>query len=183
MDTTVQGSAERPGTPNDEAIELCVRTMRLMSTGDLADLHTVIHPDATNREDKDEPAECRGHGPAAFYATALWLRDAYSDLHWDIHDAVRTGDLVVLHTTMVGRQTGPFVTYDEHAAVKQAMPPKGNKFAATQSHWFRIKEGQIVEHWANRDDLGQAKQLGWVPPTPAYLFRMARAKSRAKRAA
>ena len=30
--------------------------------------------------------------------------------------------------------------------------------------------------------LGQAKQLGWVPPTPAYLVRMARAKGRAKRA-
>ena len=24
-------------------------------------------------------------------------------------------------------------------------------------------------------------QLGWVPPTPAYLFRMARAKRRARR--
>ena len=34
----------------------------------------------------------------------------------------------------------------------------------------------IIEHWANRDDLGMAKELGWVPPTPAYLFKMARAK-------
>lgn len=25
------------------------------------------------------------------------------------------------------------------------------------------------------------KQLGWVPPTPAYLIKMARAKRRAKR--
>jgi hypothetical protein len=29
--------------------------------------------------------------------------------------------------------------------------------------------------------LGMARQLGWIPPTPAYLFRMARAKRRAKR--
>src|SRR5262245_35911397 len=104
MDTTTQGSAAQSGTPNDEAIELCVRSMHLMSTGDLTDFRTVIHPDATNREGKDEPAECRGHGPEAFYATALWLRGAYSGLHWDIHDAVHTGDLVVLHVTMVGRQ-------------------------------------------------------------------------------
>ena len=39
----------------------------------------------------------------------------------------------------------------------------------------------IVEHWDNRDDLGMARQLGWIPPTPAYLFKMARAKHRAKR--
>ena len=39
----------------------------------------------------------------------------------------------------------------------------------------------IVEHWDNRDDLGMASQLGWIPPTPAYLFKVARAKHRAKR--
>jgi hypothetical protein len=82
---------------------------------------------------------------------------------------------------MAGRQTGPFITYDEHASVKQAMPPKGNKFTTTQSHWFRINDGLVVEHWANRDDLGMAEQLGWIPPTPRYLVRMTLAKRRAAR--
>jgi len=50
----------------------------------------------------------------------------------------------------------------------------------TQSHWFRVDDGKIIEHWANRDDLGMAKQLGWIPPTPAYLFKMVRAKRRAR---
>ena len=40
---------------------------------------------------------------------------------------------------------------------------------------------ETLEHWANRDDLGMARQLGWIPPTPAYLLKMARAKRRAKR--
>ncbi len=48
-------------------------------------------------------------------------------------------------------------------------------------HGFRIEDGQITEHWANRDDLGMARQLGWIPSTPAYLFKMARAKRRAMR--
>ena len=51
----------------------------------------------------------------------------------------------------------------------------------SQSHWFRFAGGRIVEHWANRDDLGTARQLGWLPPTPIYLIRMAWARSRAKR--
>ena len=36
----------------------------------------------------------------------------------------------------------------------------------TQSHWFLLEDGRIIEHWANRDDLGMARQLGWIPPTP-----------------
>jgi hypothetical protein len=50
----------------------------------------------------------------------------------------------------------------------------------TQSHWFRVEGGKILDHWANRDDLGMGRQLGWIPPTPTYLVKMARAKRRAK---
>ena len=82
---------------------------------------------------------------------------------------------------MNGRHIAPFVVYTEAGTVDTVFPPTGKTFAITQSHWFRIEDGKIIEHWANRDDLGQAKQLGWVPPTPAYLIRMARARRRALR--
>jgi hypothetical protein len=82
---------------------------------------------------------------------------------------------------MSGRQVGTFLAYDEAGEVAQAFPAKGRTFAITQTHWFRISDGQVLEHWANRDDLGMATQLGWVPPTPAYLWRMARAKRHARR--
>src|SRR5687768_5763720 len=55
--------------------------------------------------------------------------------------------------------------------------------ASTQTHWLRIADGKVIEHWANRDDLGMAVELGWVPPTPLYLLRSAVAKRRARRAA
>ena len=41
----------------------------------------------------------------------------------------------------------------------------------------------MIEHWANRDDLGTALQLGWVPPTPLYLARALFAKRKAVRLA
>ena len=41
----------------------------------------------------------------------------------------------------------------------------------------------MIEHWANRDDLGTALQLGWVPPTPLYLARALFAKRKAQRLA
>jgi hypothetical protein len=59
--------------------------------------------------------------------------------------------------------------------------PAGRPFAITQSRWFRLEDGRIIEHWASRDDLGLARRLGWIPPAPAYLVKMARAKRQASR--
>jgi len=160
---------------------LCVRMIHLMGLGDLDEFRVVVHPEATNRESVDEPPATRGPGPEACYATALWLREAYADLKWQVHDVVAEGDLVVIHATMSGRHVKPFVSYDADGAVKQAFPPTGRTFATKQTHWFRVKDGQVFEHWANRDDLGTATQLGWIPPTPAYLIRMAHATRGARR--
>ena len=178
--------------------ELCVRSVQIMADGTMEDFEAIVHPEARNREDVDEPPESRGRargrrrtspsgsfasrgrGPAAFYATALWLRDAYADLAWEIHDVVTEGYLVVLHATMSGRHTGTFVAYDAEARPAQAFPPTGKRFATTQTHWFRIADGKVIEHWANRDDLGTATQLGWIPPSPLYLVHMFLASRRAR---
>jgi predicted ester cyclase len=157
-----------------------VRSLHLMGNGTLDEFKTAFHPHATNREAVDEPPATRGRGPEAYYATALWLREAYADLKWEVHDIVADGDLVVIHATMSGRHVKPFVAYDADARVKQAFPPTGRTFASTQSHWFRVQDGLVIEHWANRDDLGTADQLGWVPPTPLFLLRMFLATRRAR---
>jgi len=162
---------------------LARRSIEIMATGGYDDFVEVVHPLATNREAEQEPPACRGQGPAAFFATAEWLRATYADLHWEVHDALEQGDTVAVHCTMSGRHAGVFVTYDAEGRVARALPPTGRAFATTQTHWFRIADGKVIEHWANRDDLGTATQLGWVPPTPAYLIRSARATRRARRAA
>ena len=84
---------------------------------------------------------------------------------------------------MSGRHVRTFIGYEEDARVEEAFPPTGKTFATTQTHWLRIADGRVIEHWANRDDLGTAFQLGWVPPSPLYLLRAAVAKRRARRAA
>lgn len=165
------------------AKDVCVRSIMLMVDGEVDDFAQVVHPQATNREGAAEPPDSRGSGPAAFHSTALWLRSAYDDLAWQVHEAVADGDLVTLHTTMRGRHTRPFVVYGEDARPAQVFPPTGRTFAVTQSHWFRMRDGLVAEHWANRDDLGQAMQLGWVPPKPPYLLAMWRGLRRARREA
>ena len=90
-----------------------------------------------------------------------WLRTAFSDLTWTVHDVAHDGDLVVVHASMSGRQTGPFVAYQPDAEVAVVFPPRGRTFTVTQTHWFRMRDGRVAEHWANRDDLGMGQQLGW----------------------
>ena len=162
---------------------IAARSILAMADGEPGDFDALIHPEAVNREGRIEPPECRVGGPAGFYATARWLRTAFEGLAYEIHHVVADGNLVAVDSTMSGRHVAPFAVYTPDGAVDTVFPPTGKTFAVTQSHWFRIQDGKVVDHWANRDDLGQGKQLGWVPPTPAYLFRMARAKSRTKRAA
>ena len=64
----------------------------------------------------------------------------------------------------------------------QVLASNGQSFAASQTHWYRLADGRIVWHAANRDDLGQARQLGWVPPRPAFLVRSALVGRRLRRA-
>jgi len=162
--------------------ELCIRSINLMATGSLEDLGQIYHPQGVNREAATEPPAARQPGPAGLYATAEWLRAAFSGLRWEVHEAVECDDLVVLHVTMHGRHTGDFVTYQPGTAtVDAAMPPTGKAFAVTQTHWFRTQDGMIIEHWANRDDLAMARQAGWVPPSPGYLLRAGLAKRRAQK--
>ncbi len=87
----------------------------------------------------------------------MWLRDAFADLHYDIHLAAAEGNVVTVNSTMNGRHVAPMVFYTEDGDVDTAFPPTGRTFAITQSHWFHFEDGKIIEHWANRDDLGQAQ--------------------------
>ncbi|WP_425560226.1 ester cyclase [Kineococcus glutinatus] len=152
-----------------------------MAEGDLRDFEAVVHPRAHNREAASEPPACRGTGPAALHASALWLRAAFADLRWEVHETAADGDLVVLRTTMSGRQTGTFVVHGADGRPERAFPATGRAFAVAQTHWFRLAGGLVVEHWADRDDLGQAAQLGWAPPGPRYAVRVLLATRRARR--
>ena len=141
----------------DDAKDLCIRSIHIMGEGGTReDFDEVVHPEFLNHEGKDEPPATRGRGPEAAYATALWLRDAFADLRWTIHEVVAEGDLVAVHCTMSGQHVRAVRGVRRGRRVAQVFPPTGKTFASTQTHWLRVADGKVIEHWANRDDLGTA---------------------------
>jgi predicted SnoaL-like aldol condensation-catalyzing enzyme len=97
-------------------------------------------------------------GPEHLRNTCGWLCAQFPDLHMTIESIVEEGDLVVARVLSEGTNTGP---------LNGVIPPTGRRFSASQSHWFRVEDGRLAEHWATREDLPAMMQLGVVaPPGP-----------------
>jgi limonene-1,2-epoxide hydrolase len=120
---------------------IAVRSIHAMANGSRTDFDAVIHPAAVDRENTVQPPSSRVAGPAGFYATALWLRAAFADLHYDIHHVVADGHLVAVNSTMNGHHVEPIALYTDDGQVDTAFPPTRKTFATTQSHWFRFLDG------------------------------------------
>ena len=97
----------------------------------------------------------RVNGPAAMRETAGWLLAQFPDLHMTIEAIVAEADTVAVRVLSEGTNLGP---------LNGVVPPTGKRFAARQSHWFRVEGGRLAEHWATREDLVAMLQLGVLQP-------------------
>ena len=75
--------------------------------------------------------------------------------HMTIEAMVAEGDTVAVRVLSEGTNLGP---------LNGVVPPTGKRFAARQSHWFRVADGRMAEHWATGEDLMAMLQLGLVQP-------------------
>ena len=84
---------------------------------------------------------------------AMYFRNAFPDIQVTFEDVVAEGDTVMHRQTMRGTHKGEFF----------GIPPTGNRVTMTGSHLWRVKDGKLIEHHANNDDLGMLRQLGAIP--------------------
>lgn len=68
---------------------------------------------------------------------------------------VAEGDTVAVRILSEGTNLGAF---------NGVLPPTGKHFVARQSHWFRVADNKLAEHWATREDLPAMLQLGILQP-------------------
>jgi predicted ester cyclase len=102
-----------------------------------------------------QAAPGRVNGPVHLRETVAWLRAQFPDLHMTIEAMIDDTDLVACRILSEGTNLGK---------LNGMVPPTGRRFAARQSHWFRVEGGQLAEHWATRDDLTSFLQLGLIQP-------------------
>jgi steroid delta-isomerase-like uncharacterized protein len=76
-----------------------------------------------------------------------------ADAHMTVEDVIAEGDRVAVRLTSQARQVGELM----------GMPPSGREYRIEEIHIFRLRDGQIVEHWHQADFLGMMKQLGAMP--------------------
>ena len=102
-----------------------------------------------------ESAPGRVNGPQAMRKTAEWLLALFPDLHMKIEAMITEGDTVAVMVLSEGTNLGP---------LNGVVPPTGKRFSARQSHWYRVRDGKLAEHWATREDLAAMLQLGVIQP-------------------
>jgi steroid delta-isomerase-like uncharacterized protein len=70
-----------------------------------------------------------------------------------VEDEIAEGDRVVVRLKASATQTGEFMR----------MPPSGKRYTIEEIHIFRIRDGKVVAHWHQFDQMGLMKQLGALP--------------------
>jgi predicted ester cyclase len=95
----------------------------------------------------------RVDGPVHLKEASSWLRAQFPDLRMEIEAIVAERDTVAVLVTSTGTNRGP---------LNGVIPATERTFSARQSHWFRVEDGRLAEHWATRDDLSTMLQLGIV---------------------
>jgi steroid delta-isomerase-like uncharacterized protein len=82
--------------------------------------------------------------------TTPQMHDRLTDVEMTVDDMVAEDDRVVARLTSSATPTGDFM----------GLAAAGKRYSIGEMHWFRIRDGQIVEHWHQMNGLGLQRQLG-----------------------
>jgi steroid delta-isomerase-like uncharacterized protein len=112
--------------------------------GDAAAVDELIAEDFTPRDWGGA-----GRGRDAMLGAIKRASAGLSDVVMRIEDVIAEGDRVAVRLTSAATQTGEFM----------GMPPSGARYEIPEIHIFRIRDGQVTEHWHQLDMLGMQRQL------------------------
>jgi predicted ester cyclase len=129
--------------------QLVLRAVNALNARDLDTIDELYHPDYVNHEARAGTP----HGPAAARCTTAFLHSTFEDFRLEPFDVIAENDLVVVRAQAGGRHVGAI----------DGFQPSGRRFSVQHIHVFRVTDAKISEHWACRDDLGAARQMGLVP--------------------
>ena len=139
--------------------ELVRRQIELWATGDLDRIAAFFHPDTCNH---GEPV---GRDGIRAVIGDIWT--TFPDWRAEIVGLAADGDEVVVRMMVSATHRG-VGRLPVNGGLLAGVAPTGRAFTAQHIHWYRLRDGLIVDHHATRDDLGMMQQLGLLPASPAF---------------
>jgi steroid delta-isomerase-like uncharacterized protein len=94
-----------------------------------------------------------GDGKADLKRAMDRLAGVLADVQFTIEDMIAEGDRVAVRVTARATQVGEFM----------GLAPSGKAYTIGEIHVFRLRDGKVVEHWHQYDQLGMMRQLGAMP--------------------
>jgi predicted ester cyclase len=137
-----------------ETFEVALAVAKIFATLDAEAAQKYIAPDFVDHESSSPEI---GSGPAGYLATARYMREAFSEAQWRPVEFFAAGDKFATVVEFTGRHTGDFL----------GLPPSGKEIRVRHLHFYRVANGQAVEHWGARDELSLMRQIGVLPETSA----------------
>ncbi len=115
--------------------------------------------------------DTRNHGvPVGRKGVLRVLTDIYTtfpDWRMEIVSLDAVGDDVVVRCIVSGTHRG-IGKIPVNGGLLVGVPPTGKSFKVQHIHWYTLKNALIVEHRANRDDVGMMQELGLLPAVKRY---------------
>ena len=129
-------------------------TEEIWHKGYLGALDQFIAPDYVRHTSHFRGGGRDVHGIDATRQSIASLRAVFPDIHFDLHDLLVDGDKVVARWTCSGTQRGEF----------GGIAPTGKHVAFTGINIYRLRDGKMIERWAEEDGLSLLQQLGVTLP-------------------
>ena len=111
--------------------------------------------------------DCRNHGRqvgrTGVRKVLGEIKTNFPDARLKTLNSVAEGEWVVVRCTYSGTHRG-MSSFPVDGGMLVGVQPTGRTFEVQHMHMYRVVDGKIAEHFANRDDVGMMRQLGLLPP-------------------
>lgn len=129
-----------------DAKDVVGRVYAAVSSGDFETLSGLMADDVVEHEEIPG-LEPNKEGVLAFFRG---MRQSFPDVSMTVEDMIAEGEKVAVRFTLSGTHRGEFM----------GMPATGNEITVPGIDFFRVRDGQIAEHWGVSDMAAMMEQLG-----------------------
>jgi predicted ester cyclase len=114
----------------------------------------------------DFAEDARNHGePVGRDGIRIVIEDiwrTFPDFRGEILEIVAEAETVVARVRVSGTHLGTG-EIPVNGVMLVGVAPTGKSFTVEHIHVYKMRDGEIVDHYAARDDLGMMRQLGLLP--------------------